>query len=141
MMMSITVLLMLMLVPHFVNGYFSFNKFHVSQIGLSKALSRKVIYMSSPLDSLDAVESRLLDFSRIVSDVEGFDAQSASRLHLECILTLVKSDVQNREDHEGELEKHTFPESYSAALKFIADQTSLLKVIESPVKSLCYCYH
>lgn len=128
-MVSITYVSILILVSQVTNGYFNpMNKFKGGRIDLSKAIYGKGIYMSTFLESEDAADTQLLDFSRLISDEGKFDAQDASRLHLESILTLIKSDIQNREDHEGGFEKHTFPKSYSTALKFIADQTALLKV-------------
>ena len=76
-------------------------------------------------------EDSLVDFDVLLQSDDS-DAQIASRLHLETIISLVKSDVQNRDDDDGS-ESHTFPQSYLTALSFIVDHTVALKEKKSPL--------
>lgn len=87
--------------------------------------------VSESVQSANAVESLLNEFDRQIRGAE-YDAQVTSRLHMEAILTLIKSDVQDRDDDDGS-ESHPFPPSYIIALSFIVDQTSSLNAAHSPL--------
>jgi hypothetical protein len=86
---------------------------------------------SESTQSATAVEGLLFEFDRQIRGAE-YDAQVTSRLHMDTLLTLIKSDVQDRDDDDGS-ESHPFPQSYMVALLFIVDQTSALNLNHSPL--------
>jgi hypothetical protein len=86
---------------------------------------------SESTQSANAVEGLLFEFDRQIRGAE-YDAQVTSRLHMDTLLTLIKSDVQDRDDDDGS-ESHPFPQSYMIALLFIVDQTSALNLNHSPL--------
>lgn len=92
---------------------------------------RSVSTESESIQSASAVEGLLSEFDRQIRGAE-YDAQVTSRLHMDAILTLIKSDVQDRDDDDGS-ESHPFPQSYMVALLFIVDQTSALNLNHSPL--------
>ena len=92
---------------------------------------RRLNTVSDSLDNMNAVEDQLGQFDLLLQN-DDCDAQLAARLHLELIMTLVKSDVQNRDDDDGS-ESHEFPKSYLSALSFIVDQTTSLREKGSPL--------
>ena len=64
-------------------------------------------------------------------DVLRFDLAS-SRLHSETVFTLIRSDVQNRKEDEGELvQEKKFPSTYRRAIHFLSDVIKLLRSILS----------
>jgi hypothetical protein len=92
---------------------------------------RSVSLESESIQSANAVEGLLFEFDRQIRGAE-YDAQVTSRLHMDAILTLIKSDVQDRDDDDGS-ESHPFPQSYMIALLFIVNQTSALNLNHSPL--------
>ena len=97
----------------------------------SRHQSNIVKATSDSMDDSNPVERQLEQFDLLLKN-EDCDAQLASRLHMELIMTLVKSDVQDRDDDDGS-ESHEFPESYLSALSFIVDQTTSLREKGSPL--------
>ena len=71
------------------------------------------------------VEDALDEFHRTLG-ASPFDAMHAARLHLDLVLQLVRSDVQDRDGDDGS-EVHAFPPSYWAAIEYVTTTVTLLK--------------
>ena len=84
--------------------------------------------------SVPPLEVSLNEFHATLA-VNPFDAMKAARIHLDLVVQLVRSDVQNRDDDEDSGETHIFPPSYWTALSFITDTINLLKENDHPLHS------
>ena len=128
---SLFLIVLLSTVTNLLDGYLIQSKYLHSNVKPSSFQVQSVAASPNSVENLESIADLLLQFDLTVQD-EDCDTQRASRLHLDLILTLVKSDVQNRDDDDGS-ESHVFPQSYIDALAFIVDQTASLKEEGSPL--------
>lgn len=134
--MGATVLLLSLFIFSVVklrDGYILRTKFAYSgvNIRLTDRHMGGIAAQANDVGTPDAVDGLLHEFDRQLSN-EDFDAQAISRLHMDVILTLVKSDVQDRDDDDGS-ESHLFPQSYLTALIYMVDLTNSLRERKSPL--------
>ena len=110
------------------DGYF----FRANCIRKTSTFQQKSLF-SAPrtIEISNDIEELLAEFDQKLA-FEDFDAQLSSRLHMNVIMALVKSDVQDRDEDDGS-ESHLFPKSYLTALTFIVNQSSSLKEKNKPL--------
>ena len=120
--------LLILVAIQFRGGFF----LRLNCIRKTSSIQNKSLFSASrALETSNDIDELLLEFDEKIRS-DSFDAQLSSRLHMNVIMTLVKSDVQDRDEDDGS-ESHLFPKSYLTALIFIVNQTSSLKERNKPL--------
>ena len=120
--------LFMLLVIQFRDGYL----FRLNCRRKTTSFQHKGIFSASrALETSNDIDELLIEFDQKIRS-DDFDAQLSSRLHMNVIMALVKSDVQDRDEDDGS-ESHLFPKSYLTALTFIVNQSSSLKERNKPL--------
>ena len=96
--------------------------FHSAARRFPRSLSRR---LCSTSEKSTGVEDALDEFHRTLG-ASPFDAMRAARLHLDVVLQLVRSDVQDRESDDGS-EVHPFPPTYWAAIEYVSTTVAMMK--------------
>jgi hypothetical protein len=96
--------------------------FHSAARRFPRSLPRRLCSIS---EKNTGVEDALDEFHRTLG-ASPFDAMRAARLHLDVVLQLVRSDVQDRESDDGS-EVHLFPPTYWAAIEYVSTTVAMMK--------------